>query len=175
MPNPQSGGSTFVGCLRLLIQYIHSFSPYLKGVSCIRSLRTRHAVVTRDPPNMIFATYKSEKKVKLSLCLTNQALRHESVRRSGCIDPRILDLGTSWRLVVSFAPRPLYPRGKSPQYPLNRSLGGPKKRSGLHGEEKILDPTVVQPVASRYTDCAIPAHYKIILQPRPIFAVRQSA
>jgi hypothetical protein len=32
---------------------------------------------------------------------------------SGCIDPHFLDLGTSWRWVVSFTPRPLYPRGKS--------------------------------------------------------------
>jgi hypothetical protein len=48
---------------------------------------------------------------------------------------------------------------------LYRRLGGPQSRSGRHGEVKILDPTgtftpdlsVVQPVASRYTDCAIPA------------------
>jgi hypothetical protein len=33
MPNPQSGGSPFVGCLKLLIQYIPSFPPYLEGVS----------------------------------------------------------------------------------------------------------------------------------------------
>jgi hypothetical protein len=37
------------------------------------------------------------KKVKLSLCLTNQALRHDGVWGSGCIDPHFLDLGTSWR------------------------------------------------------------------------------
>jgi hypothetical protein len=36
-------------------------------------------------------------KVKLSLCLINQALHHEGVWGSGCIDPRFLDLGTSWR------------------------------------------------------------------------------
>jgi hypothetical protein len=33
--------------------------------------------------------------VKLSLCLTNAALRHEGVWRSGCIDSHFLDLGTS--------------------------------------------------------------------------------
>jgi hypothetical protein len=32
---------------------------------------------------------------------------------SGCIDPHFLDLGTSWRLVVSFTTQLLYPRGKS--------------------------------------------------------------
>jgi hypothetical protein len=34
-------------------------------------------------------------KVKLSLCLTNQALRYEGVWGSGYIDPHFLDLGTS--------------------------------------------------------------------------------
>jgi hypothetical protein len=46
-------------------------------------------------------------KVKLPPCLTNYALRHEGVWGSGCIDPHFLDLGTSWRWVVSFTPRPL--------------------------------------------------------------------
>jgi hypothetical protein len=54
----------------------------------------------------------------------------EGVWGSGCIDPHFLDLGTSWRKVVSFTPRPLYTRGKSPRYPLDRSLGGPQSRSG---------------------------------------------
>jgi hypothetical protein len=51
--------------------------------------------------------------------------------------------------VVRFTPLPLYPR-----YPLDRRLGGPQSRSGPREEEKILDPT--QPIASRYTDYAIP-------------------
>jgi hypothetical protein len=38
-----------------------------------------------------------ELKVKLSLCLTTKALRHEGIWGSGCIDPHFLDLGTSWR------------------------------------------------------------------------------
>jgi hypothetical protein len=38
-----------IGCPRLLIQYICSYTPYLGAVS-IRNLRTCHAVVTRDPP-----------------------------------------------------------------------------------------------------------------------------
>jgi hypothetical protein len=33
---------------------------------------------------------------------------------SGGIVPRILDLGSRWRWVISFTPRPLYPQGKSP-------------------------------------------------------------
>jgi hypothetical protein len=35
--------------------------------------------------------------------------------------------------VVSFTPRPLYPQGKSPWYPLDRRLGGPQSRSGRGG------------------------------------------
>jgi hypothetical protein len=50
---PQAGGPPLVGCPRLLIQYIRSYPPYLEAVSSIRNLRTRHAVVTRDPPNMV--------------------------------------------------------------------------------------------------------------------------
>jgi hypothetical protein len=42
--------------------------------------------------------------------------------------------------MVSFTPLPFYPRGKSPQYPLNRWLGGPQSRFQKRGEEKILDP-----------------------------------
>jgi hypothetical protein len=43
-----------------------------------------------------------------------EALRHEDVWRNGCIDPRFLHLGTSWRLVVSFTPvtSPPPPQGK---------------------------------------------------------------
>jgi len=37
-------------------------------------------------------------------------------------------------------PRPLYPLGKSPWYPLNRRLGGPQSRSGRGGEEKNSQP-----------------------------------
>jgi hypothetical protein len=38
------------------------------------------------------------------------------------------DLGTRWRWVVSFTLPPLYPQGKRPWYPLNRSLGGPQSQ-----------------------------------------------
>jgi hypothetical protein len=39
---------------------------------------------------------------------------------------------------VSFTPRRLYPRGKSPRYPLDRRLGGPQNWSGPREEEKIV-------------------------------------
>jgi hypothetical protein len=60
---------------------------------------------------------------------------------SGYIDPPFLDLGPSWESVVSFKPLSLYPRGKSPRYPLDGRLGGPQSRSRRHGEVKILVPT----------------------------------
>jgi hypothetical protein len=78
---------------------------------------------------------------KMSLCLTNYALCHEGVWGSGRIDPFFHDLGNSCMWVVSFMSRPLFPRGKKPQYPLDTRFGGPQSRSGQRGEETILDPT----------------------------------
>jgi hypothetical protein len=77
---------------------------------------------------------KYKVKVKLSLCLT----KHYATKTcwgSGGIAPRILELETIWRLVVSFTPQLLYPQGKSPWYPLDRRLGGPQSRSERGGEE----------------------------------------
>jgi hypothetical protein len=62
--------------------------------------------------------------------------------------------------VVSLTLRPLYLRN-----PLVRRLGGPQSRFIRYIEVKILAPTrirtpcplVLQPVASRYSDCAFPA------------------
>jgi len=51
------------------------------------------------------------------------------------------------------------PLGKT-RYPLYRRLGGPQSRSGRVRKTSTppgFDPRTVQPVASRYTDCAIPA------------------
>jgi hypothetical protein len=78
----------------------------------------------------------------------------------GCIDPRFLDLRTSWRWVVSFTSQPFSSRGKSSRYPLDRKVGGLQNWCG-RGEnswpwwDSNPDTYVDQPVASRYTDCAI--------------------
>jgi hypothetical protein len=59
--------------------------------------------------------------------------------------------------VVGFKPQSLYVKGKSRWYPLDRRLGGPRKRSGRGGEEKNsqplpgLEPPIIQLVAQRYT------------------------
>jgi len=54
------------------------------------------------------------------------------------------------------------PPGKT-RYPLYRRLGGPQCRS--ERVRKIspptgFDPRTVHPVANRYTDCAVPAHFR---------------
>jgi hypothetical protein len=71
--------------------------------------------------------------------------------------------------MVCFMPRMLYPQGKSPQYPVCRMLSGRQSQSGRHGEVNMLDPTgtildppVIQAVASRYIDCGIVALIVII-------------
>jgi hypothetical protein len=60
-PNPQAGGPPTVSCLRLLIQYIRSYPPYLEAVFSILNPRTRHAVVTVDP--LVFAA--------VTVCITH--------------------------------------------------------------------------------------------------------
>jgi len=60
---------------------------------------------------------------------------------SGGIIPLILDLGSRWRWVVSFKTQPLYFRGKSLRYLLDRTLGGSQSR----------------PKPGGHTDWAIPA------------------
>jgi len=52
-------------------------------------------------------------KVDLSLCLT----KHYAMKTcwdTGDIAPRILNVGTGWRWVVSLTLRPLYSREKNP-------------------------------------------------------------
>jgi hypothetical protein len=55
--NPQAVGPPLVSCPWLLIPYIRSYPPYLEAISSNQNRRKRHAVVTRDPPNI--AQYRS--------------------------------------------------------------------------------------------------------------------
>jgi hypothetical protein len=78
-------------------------------------------------------------KLKLSLCLN----AHHTMKTywgSGGIAPPILGLVTECMWMVSFTPRPIYPQGKIPLYPLDRRLSGPQSRSGHGGEEKSSQP-----------------------------------
>jgi hypothetical protein len=70
-----------------------------------------------------------------SLCLTKQALHHQDILRSGCIDAHFIDLSSIWRWKVSFTPQPLSLPGKEPCYLLNRRLDGPQRWAGWCGEE----------------------------------------
>jgi hypothetical protein len=83
-------------------------------------------------------THMGDKEnVKLLMCL------HHAMKAycgSGGIASRIIDLGTRWKWVINFTPRPLYHQGKSPRYPLDRGLGGPQSPSGRGGEEKNSQP-----------------------------------
>jgi hypothetical protein len=72
----------------------------------------------------------------LGMSLENSALNHEEVRGSGCIDPRILGVGTSWSGQLH-APFTL-PPGKGTRYGLNMRLGGPHKRPGRCKRRQIL-------------------------------------
>jgi hypothetical protein len=57
MPNPQAGGPPLVGRPRLAYSIYSQLPSIPGGLPSIRNLRTRHAVVTRDPPNMDIYIY----------------------------------------------------------------------------------------------------------------------
>jgi hypothetical protein len=82
-----------------------------------------------------------------------------------------VDLGTRWKWVVSFTARPLYLQGKSPQYPLDRSLDGPQSRSGRGGEKKNSQPPQrIEPYNPDRPACsllAIPIELSRLLLPLP--------
>jgi hypothetical protein len=73
-------------------------------------------------------------------CALNKHQAMKAYWGSRCIAPRILDLGTRWRWVASFMPRPLYPQGMSPWYPLDRRVGRPQSQSWRGGEENNSKP-----------------------------------
>jgi hypothetical protein len=99
---------------------------------CMRTVTWTHLRLLRK-------TEAIKVKLKLSLCLN----KHHAMKTywgNGGMAPLILDLGTRWRWVVSFTPRPLYPQGKSPLYPLDRMLGGPRAVLDAVSERKIPSP-----------------------------------
>jgi len=74
----------------------------------------------------------------------------------------VFNLGVRWG-VLGIVPAVL-PPGKT-RYPLYWRLGGPQGRSGWLWKMSPLpgfNPRTVQPVASRYTDYAIPAHTMVL-------------
>jgi len=73
--------------------------------------------------------HSKELENALYVCVIAPVLKHRGVKnvwRSWLEAPRIRNLGTSWKWVVRFTSRPLYPWRKSHRwYPLSTMLGGP--------------------------------------------------
>jgi hypothetical protein len=70
--------------------------------------------------------------------------------------PRIFNLGTRWRRVVSFTPRALCSNETGPQNPLDRRMGldiARAKRTTLRDLEVLLNPKFIPADASR--DCTL--------------------
>jgi hypothetical protein len=137
--------------------YANIFSSSVVSMNQWRTLPFRRMAVFISHSNAACRKADSpqfpSQKGNVKLFLLNKNHTMESCRGNGCIAPCILYLGTRWRWVVSFTPRPLYPKGKSLSYPLDRRLGGPQSRSGRGGEEKNsqplpgLEPPIIQPIA----------------------------
>jgi hypothetical protein len=76
---------------------------------------------------------------------------------NGGIAPRILDLGTRWRWVFSFMPRPLTPRERAPGTHWIIRWVGPGAGLDAVVKRKIpspcrdSNPPIIQPVVQRYT------------------------
>jgi hypothetical protein len=78
-------------------------------------------------------------------------------------------LGSGWKWVVRFTPRPLNHRGNRPRYPLDRRLGGTQIRPRCCGGKKKLTPAGIgsqafQPIAHCYTDWVIPTPKYVYIQ-----------
>jgi hypothetical protein len=107
-------------------------------------------------PFCVLRSMSVKMSVKLSLCF-NWAPGHEGVLGSRGIAPRILDLGTRWRGVVSFTPDRFTPRERAPGTHLIGSWVGPRSRLDAIVKRKIPSPCqgielpIIQPVAQRYT------------------------
>jgi len=66
-------------------------------------------------------------------------IKHDAMKifgGSGVIALLTLNIGTRWKRMVSFTPRPPYSQGKRACYPLDKRLCGPQRWSGRGGEEE---------------------------------------
>ena len=96
-----SGRPPLVSCLQLLIQYIHSYSPYLEAIFSICNLRTHRAMVTETHLLQIISlivkkmrNYKLKKLhnntfiTSIQLCHRNK-LEHQMISQPTFILPEI--------------------------------------------------------------------------------------
>jgi len=81
--------------------------------------------------HVVKSTFITSNRIKLSP--SSRMGRGVKVQRHSFIN-----LGTTWRLAVSFTYCPLYPNRKSPLNSLNWKLGGRHSRSSGFGEVKHL-------------------------------------
>jgi hypothetical protein len=87
----------------------------------------------------------------------NQSPCHEDVFENGSKAPRILNLGTIWRWVVSFTPWSVYSQGRDPRIHCIGDWLGP--RAGLE-ICMYTDPEYIIPLREGWTQ---PPHYAFIL------------
>jgi hypothetical protein len=102
------------------------------------SIHMPNTVMRTDTKRDQLSQKNTVSTVTLSLCLINQAPRHEGV---GGVEVylqwrffTILYLNITWRWVTSFTPQPLNPRRKSARIHWTRSWMG--RRDGLNTVEK---------------------------------------
>jgi hypothetical protein len=100
--------------------------------SVARKLYVKLQTVSESSPRLFIRN--KVQKVNVFLWLSKYILRHESLWGNWCIDPRVLDLGISWRWDVSFTPRQPYPWECAPS--THWIEGWVDPRSGLDGAEK---------------------------------------
>jgi hypothetical protein len=123
-------------------------SSHVTSYSAVHSISySRHVVILYSPNGYItesslFPNF-GKVKVKLSLCF-NLAPRHVGVLGSGDMLPRILDLGTRWRWVVSFTPGHFTPRERAPGTHWIGSWMGPRAGLDTVLKRKIPSPCRTQ-------------------------------
>ena len=91
---------------------------------------------------------------RYDIVLWNFGATSKSVGKVRAVD------GTGWSTQRHFH----FTLEKETWYPLYRRLGGPQGQLRKVSPPPGFDPRTIQPIASCYTSCAIPAHNKSILQ-----------
>jgi len=118
-PNPQAGGPPFVGCPRLLIQFIRSYPLYRRSFlypqpedAPCHSDRDPLHMDTHEKRYNFVNVLKINHKFRLGKSkLCKFCARYEATEggREGIV-PLILNHGPGWRRVVSVVSWPLYPQ-----------------------------------------------------------------
>jgi hypothetical protein len=125
------------------------FDSWLGHEIFLFSTSSRPALLSTQPPIqwVLEALYPGVKRSGSEADHSPQSTTE--VKKGGAISPLTQTSSLHWEgklylslcrsySLVSFTPRPLYPLGKSPLYPLDRRLGGPQNRSERRGEEQLF-------------------------------------